>query len=305
MRASRDLFVTVLTPTWNAARWAREAAASVAGQTWRGEIEHLVIDAGSTDGTVERIREGNPRAIIVSETVRDGLYASLNRGFARSRGSVIAWLNADDVFLPDAIERAASALDGAPDAGLAIADLERLKESGERVVVRHPADVVERCRAGDLVDGFVTPMSCFWRREVLASLGDYDPELRIVADRDLWLRMAARSPVPRVVHTGAVTGTFREHEGSLSSGAPGVYRSLVDHARLWGRWADAPQATPAMRASARALWQTALLDVASRDLKSGRVTAGMSGLSRLVRSGRGWWKPIARAPSGFVRRRRT
>lgn len=295
--------VTVLTPTWNAAPFARDAAASVAAQTWAGEIEHLVLDAGSTDGTVERIREGNPKATIVEEGIRDGLYAALNRGLARAKGNVIAWLNADDLFRPDAIARAVEALERAPDAGLAVGDLELLKPTGDRVVLRHPDDVLDKCRAGDLVDGFVTPLCCFWRRDVLASLGPYDPALRIVADRDLWLRLASRPRATRVVHTGAIAGTFREHEGSLSSGAPGVYRSLVDHASLWARWTAAGDAPPAIRRSARRLWQTALLDIASRDLKAGRLSDGRRRLASLVSSGPGWWKPIARVPSNLLRSR--
>lgn len=295
--------VTVLTPSWNAATWARDAAASIAAQTWDGEIEHLVLDAGSTDGTVERIREGNPRATIVEEGIRDGLYAALNRGLARAKGSVIAWLNADDLFHPDAIARAVEALDRTPDAGIAVGDLELLRASGERVVLRHPESVLERCRAGDLVEGFVTPLCCFWRRDLLASLGPYDPALRIVADRDLWLRLASRPAATRIVHTGAIAGTFREHDGSLSAGAPGVHRSLVDHATLWERWTTAPEAPDAVRRSARTLWQTALLDIASRDFKAGRIADGRRRMAALLASGPGWWKPIARVPSNLLRPR--
>lgn len=295
--------VTVLTPSWNAATWAREAAASIAAQTWDGEIEHLVLDAGSTDGTVERIREGNPRATIVEEGIRDGLYAALNRGLARAKGSVIAWLNADDLFRPDAIERAVAALDRAPGAGIAVGDLELLHASGARDVLRHPEDVLERCRAGDLVEGFVTPLCCFWRRDLLASLGPYDPALRIVADRDLWLRLASRPAAPPVVHTGAIAGTFREHDGSLSAGAPGVYRSLADHATLWERWTSVPAAPEPVRRAARGLWQTTLLDLASRDFKAGRISEGRRRLGALMASGPGWWKPIARVPSNLLRPR--
>ncbi len=296
------LTVTVLTPTWNAATWAREAAASVAAQTGAA-IEHLVLDAGSTDQTVREIRAGNPAATIVVENVRDGIYAALNRGLSRATGDVIGWLNADDYWRPDAISRAVAVLEADPAAALAFGDLEILDHTGTPRVIRHPADVLARCASGDLVDGFVTPLCCFWRREALRDLGPYDPGLRIVADRDLWMRLASLRPLPKSVRIDGIVGTFREHEGSLSSGSRGTYRVLQDHARLWHRWADAPEATAAMRIRARALWQTTLLDLATREAKSLQLVRATRSLSTLAGSGRGWWKPFANVRANLARRR--
>lgn len=293
--------VTVITPTWNAARYAREAAASVAAQS-PGGIEHLVLDAGSTDGTTEAIRAGNPNATIIAEGIRDGLYAAVNRGIARARGEVIAWLNADDFWKPGTVAAALSALEGARDASLAFGDLEVLDDAGSVRRVSHPSDVLARCAAGELVDGFVTPLCCFWRRDALLSLGPYDPSLPVVADRDLWMRLASRRPLPSAVKFDAVAGTFREHEGSISSGARGTHRSIEDHVRLWTRWESAPEATAAMRAAAHRLRQVALLDLATRDAKRLRLGRALTGLSALLRSGEGWWRPFAAIPANRRRR---
>lgn len=297
-----SLTVTVLMPTWNAAPWARQAAESVRNQG-RSVIEHVVLDASSTDGTTAEILIGNPDATIIVEAERDGLYAALNRGLARAKGDVIAWLNADDFWRPDAITRAVTALESSPDASLAFGDLERMQASGISSVVEHPVDVLARCASGDLVDGFVTPLCCFWRREALRDLGPYDPGLRVVADRDLWMRLASLRPLPRTIRIDGIVGTFREHEGSLSSGSRGTYRVLQDHATLWHRWADAPEATAAMRIRARALWQTTLLDLATREAKSLHLVRATRSLSTLAASGRGWWKPFANVPANLSRRR--
>lgn len=296
------LTVTVLTPTWNAATWAREAAASVAAQTGAA-IEHLVLDAGSTDETVREIRVGNPAATIVVENVRDGIYSALNRGLSRATGDIVAWLNADDYWRPDAISRAVAVLEADPAATIAFGDLEILDHAGTPRVIEHPVDVLARCASGDLVDGFVTPLCCFWRREALRDLGPYDPGLRVVADRDLWMRLASLRPLPRTIRIDGIVGTFREHEGSLSSGSRGTYRVLQDHATLWHRWADAPEATAAMRIRARALWQTTLLDLATREAKSLHLVRATRSLSTLAASGRGWWKPFANVPANLSRRR--
>ena len=297
------LTVTVLTPTWNAAHWARQAAESVRAQSGQIEIEHLILDASSTDGTVEQILQGNPAATVVVETVRDGLYAALNRGLARAKGDVIGWLNADDYWRPDAGARALHALEANPAAVLAYGDLERMAADGQTRTIVHHDDAVQSAADGDLVDGFVTPLCCFWRREALVDLGPYDAALKIVADRDLWLRLASRRPRPQVAHIPGVIGTFREHEGSLSSGVRGMYRTIHDHATLWRRWAAAPEATAAMRTHARTLWQIALLDLATREVKTLHLAKAARSLRDLVGSGNGWWKPIASVPANLRRRR--
>src|SRR5207249_10180646 len=138
------------------------------------------------------------------EARRDDPHAALDRGLARASGEIGAWLNADDLFHPDAIERAAAAFAAKPSAVLAFGDLDRLHADGVRERVVHPPDTLARAGAGEVSAAFVTPLCCFWRRETLRSLGPYDATLRIVADRDLWLRLVSRVPVPVSVHTGSV-----------------------------------------------------------------------------------------------------
>ena len=199
--------------------------------------------------------------------------------------------------------RALHALEANPAAVLAYGDLERMAADGQTRTIVHHDDAVQSAADGDLVDGFVTPLCCFWRREALVDLGPYDAALKIVADRDLWLRLASRRPRPQVAHIPGVIGTFREHEGSLSSGVRGMYRTIHDHATLWRRWAAAPEATAAMRTHARTLWQIALLDLATREVKTLHLAKAARSLRDLVGSGNGWWKPIASVPANLRRRR--
>jgi hypothetical protein len=102
--------------------------------------------------------------------------------------------------------------------------------------VRARADALARIRAGKRTGTWVTPLAVFFRAATLRGLGDYLATHRVASDFDLWVRAAARDPLPRVVHAGAVLGTFRVHAGSLSTEAA-VDRSLSELVELAGRWA--------------------------------------------------------------------
>jgi len=241
--------VTILTPTLDAERYFPECLASLSRQTYpRDRIQHLVLDGGSADRTVSLARQAGAEVSVA----RDGsLYEAMNRGVALATGEVVGWLNADDTFKPDAVERAVEAFEAHPRAEIAVGDYE-MAFPGRTLVVRVRADALSRIRAGKASGTWVTPLAVFFRTETLRGLGPYRTDLRVASDLDLWIRAAARTPPPEVVHTGGVAGTFREHEDSLSSGTKRE-RSIREALEIAGRWRLDERAPPGVRRHALAL----------------------------------------------------
>lgn len=235
--------VTILTPTLNAEPHLAECLRSVRAQTYpAARIQHLVLDGESTDRTAALAREAGAEVSVERD---GGLYEAMNRGVRLAGGDVIGWLNGDDAYEPGAVEAAVAALRRSPGAELVVGDHRLAGPSGTKIV-RGRADALQRIRAGERRGGWVAPIALFFRADALRALGEYRTDYRICADLDLWLRAAARTPVPRAVHAGATLGTFRIHAGSLSSGDT-IVRSARESAEIGLRWWRDPTAPPGVR----------------------------------------------------------
>ncbi len=181
-----SLKISVVTAVFNRAATVADALASVRGQTC-ADVEHIVIDGASTDGTVPILQAHKAQlAVLVSEPDR-GIYDALNKGIRRASGDVVGFLHADDLFeSPDALACVAEAFsDPAIDAVY-----------GDLVYVREhdPSQVVRYWRAGAFVPGclargWMPPHPTFYvRRSVYERLGLFDTRFRIAADYESILR---------------------------------------------------------------------------------------------------------------------
>ena len=201
--------VSIVTPSLDQARYLREAIESVEAQT-HPQIEHVVVDGGSTDGTLDILRE-HERVRWVSEPDR-GQSDALNKGFALARGEVLGWLNADDAYLPGAVAEALAALESTG-AGLVYADVTRVDDDGvnpRRIRSRPTFDLWTEVNTGC---GIYSP-AVFFTREALEAAGPIDESLHLTMDYDLWLRIGKRFPVR---HVDAVWGIQRLHGAAKTS----------------------------------------------------------------------------------------
>jgi glycosyltransferase involved in cell wall biosynthesis len=194
--------VSIVTPSLNQGRYLREAIESVRAQT-HSPIEHIVVDGGSTDGTLDILAEYGDDVHWVSEPDRGQSHA-LNKGFALASGDILGWLNADDAYEPSAVADAVPALAGA---GLVYADVIRVDDDGEnprRVRSRPTFDLWTELNLGC---GIYSP-AVFFTREALDAVGPLDESLHLTMDYDLWVRIGTRFPVR---HIDAVWATQRLH----------------------------------------------------------------------------------------------
>jgi glycosyltransferase involved in cell wall biosynthesis len=173
----------------NGAPWVADAIGSVLAQTL-GDLECIVIDDGSTDDTARVLAGLDDPRLRVERRPRAGLTRSLNRALALARAELLARLDADDVALPERLERQRAFLAAHPEVGVLGTGAREVDAAGSTVrVVRPPVEdaAIRRAliRANPMVHS-----SVMLRRELLLEVGGYDESLPVAQDYDLWMRLA-------------------------------------------------------------------------------------------------------------------
>lgn len=175
--------VSVVTPSFNQAPFIGRTLASVASQGV--ELEHLVFDGGSADGTAAILERAVPPVRWVSG--RDaGQADAVNKGLREARGEIIGWLNSDDVYYPGAIEAATRFLDANPDVDVVYGEADHIDEA-DRVIEPYPVEPWSFDRLKER--SFICQPAAFFRRRVIDRHGVLDPGLRYCMDYEYWLRL--------------------------------------------------------------------------------------------------------------------
>lgn len=224
--------VSIVLPCFNAARFLAEALDSIFAQT-HGDFELVAVNDGSTDGTLEilesyRARDG--RMTVISRENR-GVGRSANEALERCRHEWVARMDADDVMMPNRLERQLAFVSENPDLAVASALVRYINEKGEviwnyRSTFTSRAAVAAAVKANILV-GFHQPAALMRRSVVLAS-GGYRPGFNGVEDTDLWNRIVERDPAnPGVLVQPEYLLKYRIHGSSMSvASAPLMTRKV-------------------------------------------------------------------------------
>lgn len=180
--------VSVITPALNAAEFLEETIRSVLAQDYP-RIEYLVMDGGSTDGTLEILHRYRGRLEFVS-AADGGTADAINGGFRQARGEILAWLGADDLYLPGAVSAAVAALAEDSAAGAVYGEGYWIGADG-RTLGRYPT-VAPYTPAAFRRECPICQPACFLRREALEAVGGLDASLESAFDYDLWIRLSGR-----------------------------------------------------------------------------------------------------------------
>jgi len=203
---SSDLpLVSIITPSYNQARFLEFTIRSVLEQDYPN-LEYILVDGGSTDGSVDIIhRYADRLAWWVSEK-DNGQTDAINKGFARAKGDVLAWLNSDDTYQPHAVAEAVEFLRSHPEVGMVYGDTNFINESG-RVIGRFPAAQTDYKR---LQRGYVhiPQQASFWLAGLWRKVGPLDPSFYFAMDYDLWVRLAR---VSKLYYHPRLWANFRLH----------------------------------------------------------------------------------------------
>ena len=235
--------ISIVTPSYNQGQFLEESICSVLAQSYRN-IEYVVIDGASSDGSAEIIRKYAGRLTYWVSEPDKGQYDAINKGFTRTTGEIMAWLNSDDKYTPWALT--------------VVADIFRVFPQVEWITSIHPIRWNERGQAIDVdfTGGFnqhsflrggnfpvkgshgrrwIQQESTFWRRSLWERAGGrLDCSLGLAADFELWARLFQHADLYGV---SAPLGGFREHGDQKSVHQREQYLREADQTlRGYGKW---------------------------------------------------------------------
>lgn len=203
---------TVLTPSYNYARFIPEAIESVFAQNLQSPVELVIQDAVSNDGTTEVVKEHAVERNLRFVSEKDsGQSDALNRAFSTATGDIVGWLNADEFYLPGAFSAVDEAFRQNPSAGVIYGDCAFVNEEGKllRLVPAHSFSRYLLENYGC----FISSCATFVRHEVLED-SPWDVSMRRAMDWDLWLSLSSQVEfhyIPKVL------AAFRVHPGQVTN----------------------------------------------------------------------------------------
>lgn len=226
------MLVSIVTPSFNQAQFLERTLQSVLGQDYP-QIEYIVIDGASTDGSQEIIRQYEERlATWVSEPDL-GQTDAINKGFGRASGDVLAWVNSDDTLEPHAVSEAVAYLQSHPEVGMVYGDGNFI-DADDNVIGKFPTAQTDyqRLRRGYV---HICQQAAFFRAELWKQVGPLDPDFYFAMDYDLWVRLARIAPL---VYVPRVWANFRLHGSAKTVAADDRCwpEMLKVHRREGGSW---------------------------------------------------------------------
>jgi glycosyltransferase involved in cell wall biosynthesis len=204
--------VSVITPSWNSASYIEQTILSVINQTYRN-VEYIIIDGGSSDGTLDIIRKYESSIDYwVSET-DDGMYQAINKGMRRASGEIVAYLNSDDLYYPDTLEKVVNFFADNSSAELVYGNLDFVNEEGNKLFTQ----IYPRFNLNFFIRAncsMIGQPAAFWRSSLLKKIGMFDESLKMAADFEFFIRAGM---IGKPMYTPDVLAAFRTHKLSLTS----------------------------------------------------------------------------------------
>jgi glycosyltransferase involved in cell wall biosynthesis len=202
--------LTVVTPAYNQADFLRDTIESVLSQDYPN-IEHVVLDDGSTDETPQILKEYDGK--IIWETHKNmGQTPTINKGWAMTGGEIITWLNSDDTFYDStSVRTGMEYLIENPETGIVFGDSMYTEADGTEIEPTRPVvdwtylNFIRNC------ENFISQPSAFIRREIYEKVGELDPKFYYFMDWDFWMRAGIYY---KIEHTAAIWSTYRLHAES-------------------------------------------------------------------------------------------
>lgn len=205
--------ISIVTPSYNQAPYLEQTIRSVIEQDYP-HIEYIIMDGGSTDGSVEIIQKYADQ-LVYWESGRDaGQADALRKGFERASGEIFAYLNADDVYLPNIFPIVVDQFRNDVDLSLLHGDLEIVDPSGHVIGTKSGLDLDFWNWFPRLINPIMQPSS-FWRASVYEHVGGIDPAYHVAMDYDLWTRIGLGGF--KIEHIPIQFSQFRIHPESKTS----------------------------------------------------------------------------------------
>ena len=196
--------VSIVTPSFNQARYLETTIESVLTQDYP-RIEYIVIDGASTDGSVDIIKKYESRLAFWVSEKDNGQADAINKGLARANGEIVAWLNSDDYYLPNAVSNAVKVFEGIPAVVTAYGDMLAVNELGQTInTLKYKQLSLEDLLCFQIIG----QPAVFFRREAFEKTGGLDTTFHYLLDHHLWIRLAQQG---RILHVPQTWAAARYH----------------------------------------------------------------------------------------------
>ena len=217
---NRNLQISVIIPTYNRRKWIGRSIRSVLEQTYP-PTEIIVVDDGSSDGSIEYILENFPLVQYVQQS-NQGVSSARNRGIRLANSKWIALLDSDDEWTPEKLEKQVQAIQEEPDYhfchtgeiwirnGVRVNQMKKHQKYGGHIFEK----CLDMCR--------ISPSSVLFHKSILEQVGGFDENLRVCEDYDLWLRVTAKYPIlylkePLIIKYGGHKDQLSNVKGGIES----------------------------------------------------------------------------------------
>ena len=277
-RADGSPLVSVVTPSFNQAAFLEETILSVVNQQY-SNLEYLVFDGGSTDGSLDVIRRHEARISYWVSQPDAGQADAINQGFARARGEILAWLNSDDAYEPGAVAAAVKAFRAHPEADALYGDCAYVDDAGTVLTVfrGEPFSL-----AGYLTtEGYIHQPTVFFRRRVIERVGLLDPGFHLCLDYEYWLRIGVAC---RWLYVPRIMARFRLHPQGKTHARSTEF--LLERLRCLDRVFSDPRIPAEASRKKRRAYAVAYLSGGERAYECGRTGEARARLLRSLR-----WDP--------------
>ncbi|MEA3439607.1 MAG: glycosyltransferase family 2 protein [Chloroflexota bacterium] len=210
--------VSIVTPSYNQVQFLEETIQSVLNQNYT-DIEYIIIDGASTDGSLEIIKRYADRLAYWVSEPDQGQTDAINKGFARASGEILAWINSDDTYQPHTVKEAVEFLNAHPEIGMVYGDANLIDEKGA-VIGKFPARQTDyrRLRRGYV---HIPQQASFFRASLWKEVGPLDPTFYFAMDYDLWVRIAHLATIH---YHPQLWANFRLHRSG---------KSVMEDSRCW------------------------------------------------------------------------
>lgn len=229
-----NFLVSIITPSFNGGKYIEECIKSIKNQSYK-HIEHIIIDGGSKDNTIELLKkyEGTYNMTWISEPDK-GMYDAINKGFNMAKGEILAWLNTDDMYFPWAVETAVKTINkynidwltGVP----GMWNKEGYYYNIPFVIPVYYRSFIKRGFYHDKGLGFIQQESTFWTRQLWEKAGGKtEDQLLYAGDFFLWKTFSKYSDLYTI---NTVLGGFRKHGNQKTTNMDGYYKEIKDFIKV-------------------------------------------------------------------------
>lgn len=221
--------ISIITPCYNMEKYIEKTILSVINQGY-ANLEYIIVDGGSTDRTLEIINKYKDHITLVISEKDNGMYDAIHKGFARSTGSILAWLNADDQYFPWAFNIVNEIFCEFPNINWICGISAFSNQNGDLTrIYTHPGskprNYIKNGWFREDVCGYLDQDNMFWSRELYFKVGGLKAKYKFAGDFDLWNKFAIYSELVSVNIPFAV---FLRRKDSLSIGGKTNYLKEVE-----------------------------------------------------------------------------